>query len=137
MVMLTYIFICVYNWGMSLTQKQNNFIVEYCVDWNATQAAIRAGYSQRTAHSIGAENLTKPLIKAAIDKRVEDLAMGKSERLSLFADIARGIESESSADRMRALENLGKIAGDYIDRKQHEHLTPIPIQYVKENREED
>jgi phage terminase small subunit len=39
---------------------------EYAIDFNATQAAIRAGYSPKTAYSIGAENLTKPEIKAAL-----------------------------------------------------------------------
>lgn len=56
-----------------LTPKQARFVEEYLVDLNATQAAIRAGYSERTAHSIGAENLIKPEIAAAI-------AGAKSER---------------------------------------------------------
>jgi phage terminase small subunit len=51
---------------MALTSKQQRFIDEYCVDLNATQAAIRAGYSRRTAYSIGSENLTKPEIKVAL-----------------------------------------------------------------------
>lgn len=59
---------------MALTVKQIRFVQEYCVDWNATQAAIRAGYSEATAGAIGAENLTKPLIVAAIEERKEELA---------------------------------------------------------------
>ena len=51
---------------MPLTAKQERFISEYLVDLNATQAAIRAGYSKRTAQRIGSENLFKPLIAAAI-----------------------------------------------------------------------
>lgn len=47
-----------------LTPKQNRFVVEYQKDGNATQAAIRAGYSQKTAYSIGHENLNKPEIAA-------------------------------------------------------------------------
>lgn len=50
-----------------LTGKQRRFVEEYLVDLNATQAAIRAGYSPKTAYSIGAENLSKPLIAAAIE----------------------------------------------------------------------
>jgi phage terminase small subunit len=50
-----------------LTPKQSLFIQEYLIDKNATQAAIRAGYSKKTAKSIGQENLTKPDIKNAID----------------------------------------------------------------------
>ena len=50
-----------------LTPKQEKFVQEYLIDLNATQAAIRAGYSERTAKSIGQENLTKPDIAAAIE----------------------------------------------------------------------
>ena len=45
-----------------LNQKQTLFCDEYLIDLNATQAAIRAGYSEKTARFIGAENLTKPNI---------------------------------------------------------------------------
>jgi len=48
---------------MSLTNKQNKFCQEYIIDLNATQAAIRAGYSKNTARIIGSENLTKPDIQ--------------------------------------------------------------------------
>jgi len=50
-----------------LTRNRRASIEEYLVDLNATQAAIRAGYSARTARSIGQENLTKPDIAAAIE----------------------------------------------------------------------
>jgi phage terminase small subunit len=49
-----------------LTPKQERFVEEYLIDLNATQAAIRAGYSQRTARQIGEENLSKPDISRAI-----------------------------------------------------------------------
>ena len=51
-----------------LTKKQQLFVEEYLIDLNATQAAIRAGYSPETAKDIGCENLAKPNIKSAIDK---------------------------------------------------------------------
>ena len=51
-----------------LNNKQQRFVNEYCVDLNATQAAIRAGYSEKTARFIGAENLSKPNISAAISE---------------------------------------------------------------------
>ena len=50
-----------------LTAKQERFCEEYLIDLNATQAAIRAGYSVESAGSIGSENLTKPEIRARID----------------------------------------------------------------------
>jgi phage terminase small subunit len=49
-----------------LTGKQQLFVAEYLVDLNATQAAVRAGYSGMTARKIATENLSKPVIKAAI-----------------------------------------------------------------------
>ncbi len=51
---------------MSLTPKQARFVEEYLIDLNATQAAIRAGYSAKTARAMGCENLTKPDIQAAV-----------------------------------------------------------------------
>jgi phage terminase small subunit len=57
-----------------LTDKQERFCYEYCIDMNATQAAIRAGYSQDTAYSIGTENLKKPEIKERIDYMKANLA---------------------------------------------------------------
>lgn len=55
-----------------VTKKQKRFVEEYLIDLNATQAAIRAGYSPDTAKSIGSENLTKPNIKAAIDRAIAE-----------------------------------------------------------------
>lgn len=52
-----------------LTPKQRRFVNEYLIDLNATQAAIRAGYSKKTAKDIGGENLSKPAIQAEIQKR--------------------------------------------------------------------
>ena len=57
----------------NLTPKQQRFVEEYLIDLNATQAAIRAGYSKHTAHSIGHENLSKPEIVAALaEARLSD-----------------------------------------------------------------
>lgn len=46
-----------------MTKKQNRFVEEYLIDLNATQAAIRAGYSVNTAQQMGSENLSKPVIQ--------------------------------------------------------------------------
>ena len=56
-----------------LTDKQKRFIDEYMVDSNATQAAIRAGYSPKTARVQGQENLSKPAIQIEIAKRQDAL----------------------------------------------------------------
>lgn len=55
-----------------LNERQARFVAEYLVDLNATQAAIRAGYSQRTAYRTGADNLKKPQIAEAIREAMED-----------------------------------------------------------------
>lgn len=55
-----------------LTDKQQRFVNEYLIDLNATQAAIRAGYSVKTATEIGCENLTKPNIQQAIAEKMAE-----------------------------------------------------------------
>lgn len=67
---------------MALTKKQKIFVDEYLIDLNATQAAIRAGYSTETAAVIGCENLIKPNIKSSIDKALAE----RSKRTGVNAD---------------------------------------------------
>ena len=55
-----------------MTKKQQRFVNEYLIDLNATQAAIRAGYSPDTAQQMGSENLSKPVIRNAIDKAIAE-----------------------------------------------------------------
>lgn len=59
---------------MRLTDKQRRFCEEYVVDWNATRAAIVAGYSKKTARQIATENLSKPYIREYIDEIQKDLS---------------------------------------------------------------
>ena len=68
---------------MALTAKQQRFVDEYLIDLNATQAAIRAGYSARTARSISNENLTKPDIQSAIEKGMK----ARSSRVEITQDM--------------------------------------------------
>ena len=79
---------------MSLTNKQRAFISEYLKDFNATQAALRAGYSPKTAKAIGCENLTKPDIKAEIDASLDELSMTAEEAVLRMTELARGDLSE-------------------------------------------
>lgn len=65
-----------------LTDKQQRFCKEYIVDLNATQAAIRSGYSEKTAKEIGCENLTKPNVVEEIAK----LKAGRAEKLEIKSD---------------------------------------------------
>lgn len=67
---------------MALTKKQKTFIDEYLIDLNATQAAIRAGYSPDTAKDIGCENLAKPNIRTCIDQAMAE----RSKRTGVSQD---------------------------------------------------
>jgi phage terminase small subunit len=81
-----------------MTNKQTRFVEEYLIDLNATQAAIRAGYSEKTAKSVGQENLTKPDIKTAIDASIAE----RSKRTQVTAD--------------RVVQELARIA--FVDTRQ-------------------
>mgnify|MGYP000942673614 FL=1 len=141
-----------------MTQKQKRFIEEYLIDLNATQAAIRAGYSPDTAQQTGSENLSKPVIRAQIDRAMaerskrtgvnaervvqelakiafvnaaevidpktatvkedalpEDTAAIQSVKVKTFGE--DGLEREiKMADKLKALELLGKHLGMFKDR---------------------
>lgn len=78
-----------------LTAKQQRFVEEYLIDLNATQAAIRAGYSADTAKSIGSENLTKPDVQEAIAQAQSE----RSERTKIDADwLLKRLADEADAD---------------------------------------
>lgn len=96
-----------------MTPKQERFVEEYLIDLNATQAAIRAGYSKTAAKAIGCENLTKPDIAEAISNARVELSE-KAETNALWVllearsvyEAARGDDKLSEA--LRALEIVGK-----------------------------
>lgn len=77
---------------MALTPKQERFLAEYLIDLNATQAAIRAGYSAKTAHASGHENLKKPevaeAIQAAMKQREQRTHITQDRVLQELARIA-------------------------------------------------
>ena len=79
---------------MALTAKQRVFIEEYLRSWNATAAARAAGYSERTARSIGHENLTKPDIAAEIARRTAELTMSTDEALIRLSEQGRAVFTE-------------------------------------------
>jgi hypothetical protein len=73
-----------------LTNKQRVFVEEYLQCWNASEAARRAGYSEKSASVIGHENLRKPEIARAIRARIDEKTMQTDEILCRLTDIARG-----------------------------------------------
>lgn len=73
-----------------LTNKQQAFVEAYLANgFNATKAAITAGYSEKTARSIGAENLTKPDISDTVKQRMAELCMSADEALMRLSQMAR------------------------------------------------
>lgn len=138
--------------GETLTDKQRKFADEYLIDCNATQAAIRAGYSKKTAYSIGDENLRKPEIKAYIEAKLEEISSHKiataEEVKEYLTSVLRG-ESESEVvvvegsgdgcsyakrmmkhpdekEKLKAAELLGKAYGIYKE-KLDVHTEPVVI----------
>ncbi len=119
-----------------LTLKQQRFVDEYIISGNATQAAIKAGYSKKTANRIATENLSKPVIKTAIDQRNAEIqsekTMDMQEVMELLASIARGETTEETvtnkgdvietatrnSDKLKALELIGKRFGAWTDKKE-------------------
>ena len=121
-----------------MTLKQQRFADEYIITGNATQAAIKAGYSKKTARAIANENLTKPYIKEYIDERLAKLESEKiatqEEVLQYLTSVMRGEKTEpllvldgegtqkvieavpSVQSRTKAAELLGKRYGTFTDR---------------------
>ena len=85
--------------SIKLTLKQKRFADEYIISGNATDAAKKAGYSEKTANRIATENLSKPVIKLYIDQRIKELDDKKiakqEEVLQYLTSVLRG-ESKSA-----------------------------------------
>lgn len=135
-----------------LTAKQQRFCDEYLIDLNATQAAIKAGYSAKTAKVIGSENLTKPNIKEYIEERMAEkekkLIADQDEVLKYLTSVLRGEGYEemvvvegcgdghskattvtrdvSPKDRLKAAELLGKRYSLFKDNVKLD-VTPVVI----------
>ena len=100
---------------MALTDKQKLFVHEYLVDLNATQAAIRAGYSEETSGSIGHENLKKPEIRDAIQLKMDE----RSRSVEITAEMV--------------LETIYKIANVDIGDAYDEKGNLLPIKDIPED----
>ena len=135
-----------------LTAKQKRFCDEYLIDLNATQAAIRAGYSKKTAYAIGNENLNKPDLKKYIEERMAEkeksliadqdevlkyltaVLRGESvseeivvENIGDFMSKARTMKKEpSEKDKLKAAELLGKRYSLFKDNMKLD-VTPVVI----------
>lgn len=132
-----------------MTEKQKRFCDEYLLDCNATQAAIRAGYSPKTAKSIGQENLTKPDLKTYLDEQIEQMhsariadarevqeyltsMMRGEQKEQVLRMIGDGIQAVTeiqapAKDRIKAAELLGKIHGVFTDKVNVSGCLPVII----------
>jgi len=114
-----------------LTEKQKMFCKEYMVDLNATQACIRAGYSEKTAKVIGSENLSKPYLQEEIAR----LMKSREERVQLTADkVLEDIErvrglaegSEQYSISLKASELQGKHLAMFTEKTKVEGELRVP-----------
>lgn len=91
-----------------MTTKQQKFCDEYLISGNATDAAIRAGYSPKTAKQTGSENLSKPDLRAYIDEQLDKIHSTK------IADAQEVLEYLTAVMRGQHTEQVLKLAGDGI-----------------------
>ena len=102
-----------------MTHRQELFIQEYIKTGNATSSAIKAGYSKRTARSIGQENLTKPYIRKRIEELSQKIAcnniMTAKERQEYLTKLINS-EDVKVSDKLKALDILNKMTGEYIQK---------------------
>ena len=110
-----------------LTAKQQRFCDEYLIDLNATQAAIRAGYSKKTAYAIGEQNLKKLELKKYIEQRMAEkeksLIADQDEVLKYLTSVLRG-ESQSE---VVVVENIG----DYMSEARKVQKAPDEKERLK------
>lgn len=131
-----------------MTEKQKRFADEYLIDLNATQAAIRAGYSEKTANRIASENLSKLDIQEYIEEQLKQLHNSSmadaQEVIAYLTSVLRG-KSKSSVvvgtpigvqeisktpdekERLKAAELLGKYYALFTDRTQVEGIAQVQI----------
>ncbi len=134
---------------MLVKEKQKRFCEEYLVDCNATQAAIRAGYSEKTARAIGQRLLTNVDIKKYIDQQLQKLKNEKiadaQEVLEYLTSVMRGEQKEqvalltgegvqdlvqkdvSAKDRLKAAELIGKRYALFTEKVELQGETTVQI----------
>lgn len=135
--------------GMLVKEKQKRFCEEYLVDCNATQAAIRTGYSEKTARAIGQRLLTNVDIKKYIDQQLQKLKNEKiadaQEVLEYLTSVMRGEQKEqvalltgegvqdlvqkdvSAKDRLKAAELIGKRYALFTEKVELQGETTVQI----------
>lgn len=125
-----------------LTPKQAVFVQEYLVDMNATQAAIRAGYSEHTANEQGSQLL----VKLSIAEAIADAQQARSQRTLITTDIiVAGLHKEAlyagegstHGARVTAWSHLAKHDGMFVERQEWSgpNGDPIPLEVIETSRD--
>lgn len=111
-----------------MTLKQKKFADEYIIGGNATEAAIKAGYSKRTANRIATENLSKPVIKSYLEERLKELDDAKiadqkevMERLTRFGRREEAEHIVVMCDKAKFGED-----GKFLGIEKYPKIVPIP-----------
>ena len=132
-----------------MTPRQRKFCDEYLISGNATDAAIKAGYSPKTAKQTGSENLSKPDLRAYIDEQLAKIHSAKiadaEEVMKYLTSVMRGEHTEqvlklvgegiqtvtdidvSAKERLKAAELIGKRYGLFTDKVGLEGAVPVII----------
>lgn len=133
----------------TLTPRQQKFCDEYLISGNATEAAIKAGYSRKTAKQTGSENLSKPDLRAYIDEQLAKIHSAKiadaKEVMKYLTSVMRGEHTEqvlklvgegvqtvtdidvSAKERLKAAELIGKRYGLFTEKVGLEGAVPVII----------
>ena len=121
-----------------MTPKQQRFVEEYLVDLNATQAAIRSGYSAKTAGSIGQENLKKPEIAAAIAEGQADLAARTRINAEMVVNELQKIAFANMADLLQTdTDGIPRFNFSAITNRHTAALSEMTVEYFKDGRGQD
>lgn len=132
-----------------MTPRQQKFCDEYLISGNATDAAIKAGYSRKTAKQTGSENLAKRDLRAYIDEQLAKIHSAKiadaEEVMKYLTSVMRGEHTEqvlklvgegvqtvtdidvSAKERLKAAELIGKRYGLFTDKVGLEGAVPVII----------
>ncbi len=95
--------------GKKLTPKERLFVAEYLKDLNATQAAIRAGYSRKTAKQTGHENLTKPYIQKALSESRNSIERREERALLTAYEVEKLLDEMIRADPKDYFDERGRL----------------------------
>lgn len=107
---------------MELKPKQKAFADYYIMSGNATEAAIKAGYSTKTARFIGAENLTKPNIKSYIAERNKRIETPRIADMTEVKEFWSSMLRDSKCDpkhRLKASEYIAKTNAAFVEKVEH------------------